>query len=121
MEKIIRDIKMVDLKGQYDKIKENVDSAIQSVINNTAYINGPEVKAFKADLESYLGVKNVIPCGNGTDALQISLMALNLQPGDEVITVDFTFAATVEVIKLLGLTPVLIDVELDNINGKVTS
>ena len=107
---------MVDLKGQYQKIKEKVDASIQEVINNTSFINGPQVASFKQNLANYLDVKHVIPCGNGTDALQIALMTLDLQQGDEVITVDFTFAATVEVIKLLKLTPVLIDVEEDTFN-----
>lgn len=102
---------MVDLKGQYEKIKQQVDSSIQQVIESTAYINGPEVQHFQQELEQYLGVKHVIPCANGTDALQIAMMGLGLKPGDEVITADFTFAATVEVIALLGLTPVLVDVD----------
>lgn len=104
---------MVDLKGQYEKIKPEVDAAIANVINNTAFINGPEVKAFQAELESYLKVKHVIPCANGTDALQIAMMALNLQPGDEVITANFTYVATAEVIALLKLTPVLVEVNPD--------
>lgn len=102
---------MVDLKGQYEKIKDQVDRSILDVIESTAYINGPEVHAFQKELENYLGVKHVIPCANGTDALQIAMMGLDLKPGDEVITADFTFAATVEVIALLGLTPVLVDVD----------
>ena len=106
-------IQMVDLKGQYEKIKPEVDAAIQNVINNTAFINGPEVKAFADDLAKYLDAKYVIPCANGTDALQISMMALGLKPGDEVITADFTYVATAEVIGLLGLTPVLVDVNPD--------
>ena len=104
-------IQMVDLKGQYEKIKEKVDRAVIDVIESTAFIRGPQVKSFQQDLEEYLNVKHVIPCANGTDALQIALMALDLQPGDEVITSDFTFAATVEVIGLLKLTPVLVDVD----------
>ena len=107
---------MVDLQGQYEKIKDTVDQSIQEVLNTSAYINGPLVHDFQADLEKYLDVKHVIPCANGTDALQIAMMGLNLQQGDEVITVDFTFAATVEVIALLKLTPVLIDVEPDTYN-----
>ncbi|TXB66849.1 DegT/DnrJ/EryC1/StrS family aminotransferase [Vicingus serpentipes] len=107
----MKDIQMVDLKGQYQKIKSEVDKAIINVVETSAFINGPEVKAFQEELEAYLGVKHVIPCANGTDALQIALMALGLEPGDEVITSDFTFAATVEVIGLLQLTPVLIDVD----------
>ncbi len=106
----MQDIQMVDLKGQYLKIKDEVDKAIMDVVESTAYIRGPQVKAFQKDLEDYLDVKHVIPCANGTDALQIALMALGLKPGDEVITSDFTFAATVEVIGLLQLTPVLVDV-----------
>ena len=107
---------MVDLKGQYAEIKETVDHSIQEVLNSSAYINGPYVKQFQADLESYLGVKHVIPCANGTDALQIAMMGLGLEQGDEVITADFTFAATVEVIALLKITPVLVDVEPDTFN-----
>jgi UDP-2-acetamido-2-deoxy-ribo-hexuluronate aminotransferase len=106
-------IQMVDLKGQYEKIKQEIDSGIQEVINTTAFINGPAVKEFQADLESYLRVKHVIPCANGTDALQIAMMALDLKPGDEVITASFTYVATAEVIGLLGLTPVLVDVYAD--------
>lgn len=113
MEKIAKKIQMVDLKSQYEKIKTEVDSAIQNVLNNTAFINGPEVKGFQKELETYLGVKHVIPCANGTDALQIAMMALNLKPGDEVITADFTYVATAEAIALLGLTPVLVDVISD--------
>ncbi len=107
---------MVDLKGQYAKIKETVDASIEEVLDSSAYINGPYVQQFQADLEKYLDVKHVIPCANGTDALQIAMMGLGLEQGDEVITVDFTFAATVEVIALLKLTPVLIDVETDTFN-----
>ena len=102
---------MVDLSGQYQRIKEEVDTSIMKVIETTAFINGPEVNQFQKELEEYLGVKHVIPCANGTDALQIAMMGLNLKPGDEVITADFTFAATVEVIALLQLTPVLVDVD----------
>ncbi len=105
---------MVDLHGQYLKIKEEVDAAIAGVLDSCAFINGPEVKEFQKELEEYLGVKHVIPCGNGTDALQIAMMALNFQPGDEVITADFTYAATAEVIGLLKLKPVLVDVYKDN-------
>lgn len=104
---------MVDLKGQYEKIKEEVDAGIQQVINSTAFINGPAVKEFQADFEKYLHVKHVIPCANGTDALQIAMMALGLKPGDEVITASFTYVATAEVIGLLGLVPVLVDVKPD--------
>ncbi|AEW85503.1 DegT/DnrJ/EryC1/StrS family aminotransferase [Flavobacterium columnare] len=112
----MRKIQMVDLKSQYDKIKEEVNTSIQEVLDTTTYINGPLVHQFQADLEKYLGVKHVIPCANGTDALQIAMMGLGLQPGDEVITADFTFAATVEVIALLQLTPVLVDVDIDTMN-----
>ena len=106
-------IQMVDLVTQYEKIQAEIDAAVLGVIRSAAYINGPEVKAFKSELEAYLGVKHVIPCANGTDALQIAMMALGLKPGDEVITADFTYVATAEVIALLGLTPVLVDVYPD--------
>ncbi len=112
----MKPIQMVDLKGQYAKIKDDVNTSILNVIENTAFINGPEVKSFQKELEEYLDVKHVIPCANGTDALQIAMMALGLEPGNEVITADFTFAATVEVIALLKLTPVLVDVEKDTFN-----
>jgi len=112
----MRKIQMVDLKSQYEKIKEEIDSAILNVIESTAFINGPEVKNFQQDLEKYLGVKHVIPCANGTDALQVSMMALNLKPGDEIIAPSFTFVATAEVIALLGLTPVLVDADPDTFN-----
>jgi len=102
---------MVDLFNQYLKIKEETDAAIRNVIDNTSFIRGPEVHSFQKELEEYLGVKHVITCGNGTDALQLSLMALDLKPGDEVITPDFTFISTAEVIALLGLTPVFADVD----------
>jgi len=107
---------MVDLQSQYAKIKDVVDSSIQEVLSSSTYINGPLVHQFQADLENYLDVKHVIPCANGTDALQIAMMGLGLEQGDEVITADFTFAATVEVIALLKLTPVLVDVEADTYN-----
>ncbi|WP_242134423.1 DegT/DnrJ/EryC1/StrS family aminotransferase [Aestuariivivens marinum] len=112
----MKKIQMVDLKGQYSQIKDVVNPAIQEVIENTAFINGPKVHQFQKNLEHYLGVKHVIPCANGTDALQIAMMGLGLKPGDEVITADFTFAATVEVIALLQLTPVLVDVNEDDFN-----
>ena len=112
----MRKLQMVDLKSQYEKIKDEVNASIQEVLDTNTYINGPLVHQFQADLEQYLGVKHVIPCANGTDALQIAMMGLGLQPGDEVITADFTFAATVEVIALLQLTPVLVDVNLDDMN-----
>ncbi len=106
----MKKIHMVDLKGQYEKIQKEIDTSVLEVIRSTQYINGPEVKDFQKDLETYLDVEHVIPCGNGTDALQVALMALGLKPGEEVITTSFTFVATVEVIALLGLTPVLVDV-----------
>lgn len=106
-------IQMVDLKRQYQKIKTEIDVAIAEVIKNTAFINGSEVKVFANALQDYLDVKHVVPCGNGTDALQIALMALGLKPGDEVITPSFTFIATVEVVALLGLKPVFVDVDED--------
>lgn len=110
----MKDIQMVDLKSQYEKIKDEVNERIQGVLNTSAFINGPEVKRFQSELESYLQVNHVIPCGNGTDALQVALMALGLKPGDEVITTTFTFIATAEVIALLGLVPVLVDCEEDS-------
>jgi UDP-2-acetamido-2-deoxy-ribo-hexuluronate aminotransferase len=110
MTTITKKIQMVDLKSQYLKIKSEVDSAIHNVIDNTQFINGPAVTEFKTNLEAYLGVKHVVPCANGTDALQIAMMALNLQPGDEVITASFTYVATAEVIALLKLTPVLVEI-----------
>jgi dTDP-4-amino-4,6-dideoxygalactose transaminase len=109
----VKKIPMVDLVGQYKKIQEEVDKAIMNVVQTSAFINGPDVKAFQAELEKYLGVKQVIPCANGTDAIQIAMMALGLKPGDEVITANFTFIATAEVIALLGLKPVLVDVYPD--------
>ncbi len=112
---------MVDLNGQYQSIKEQINSSIANILETSAFINGPEVHAFQKELEEYLGVKHVIPCANGTDALQIAMMGLGLQPGDEVITADFTFAATVEVIALLQLTPVLVDVEEDTFNIDVSA
>ncbi|WJS96429.1 DegT/DnrJ/EryC1/StrS family aminotransferase [Flavobacterium johnsoniae] len=112
----MKKIQMVDLKSQYEKIKSTVDASIQEVLDTNTYINGPLVHQFQKNLEDYLGAKHVIPCANGTDALQIAMMGLGLQPGDEVITADFTFAATVEVIALLQLTPVLVDVDMTNMN-----
>ena len=109
-------IVMCDLKGQYLKIKSEVDAGIQDVINSTAFIKGEAVTLFQQELGSYLNSKHVIACGNGTDALQIALMALGLKPGDEVITPDFTFIATVEVVALMGLTPVLVDVDPNSYN-----
>ena len=112
----MKKIQMVDLKSQYEKIKETINASIQEVLDTTAYINGPEVQKFQKNLETYLDVKHVIPCANGTDALQIAMMGLGLKPGDEVITADFTFAATVETIAVLQLTPVLVDVDIVNMN-----
>jgi len=112
----MQEIKMCDLKGQYLKVKKEIDQAIANVIETTAFINGPEVKIFQSDLENFLKAKHVVPCANGTDALQIAMMALGLKPGDEVITADFTFIATAEVIALLGLTPVLVDVNPNTFN-----
>src|SRR6185369_339962 len=102
-------IQMVDLKQQYAKIKKEVDSAIQEVIDNAAFINGKAVSDFAGNLAKYLGIQHVIPCANGTDALQISMMAIGLQPGDEVITPSFTYIATTEVVALLRLKPVFVD------------
>ncbi len=107
---------MVDLKGQYEKIKSEVDAAIFNVLNTTAYINGPEVKNFQANLEKYLDVKHVIPCANGTDALQIALMSLDLKIGDEIIVPAFTYVATAEVIALLKLKPVMVEVDENTFN-----
>ncbi|ANE50255.1 DegT/DnrJ/EryC1/StrS family aminotransferase [Flavisolibacter tropicus] len=107
----MRPIQMVDLKQQYRKIKEEVDAAVINVLESSAFINGPQVQSFATALAQYNGVQHVIPCANGTDALQISMMALGLQPGDEVITPSFTYIATTEVIALLRLTPVFVDVD----------
>ena len=107
---------MVDLNGQYNKIKSEVDQAVISCISTSAFINGPAVKEFQTDLEKYLSVKHVIPCANGTDSLQIAMMALDLKPGDEVICPAFTYVATAEVIGLLGLTPVMVDVDPKTFN-----
>ena len=107
----MKDIQMVDLSAQYHKIKPAIDEAIQEVIDTTAFINGPSVGHFAQEFATYLGANHVIPCANGTDALQIALMALGLQPGDEVITPSFTYIATTEVIALLGLTPVFVEVD----------
>ena len=112
----MKKIQMVDLTGQYEGIKEQINSSFQEILESAAFINGPHVKAFQKELEEYLGISHVIPCANGTDALQICMMGLGLKPGDEVITADFTFAATVEVIALLGLTPVLVDVDPQTFN-----
>ena len=113
---LMKKIQMVDLKSQYEKIKNEIDKSIINVIESTAFINGPEVNNFQLEFEKYLNVKHVIPCANGTDALQVAMMALGLKPGDEVIAPSFTFVATAEVIALLGLTPVLVDVDADTFN-----
>ncbi len=125
---LMKKIQMVDLISQYNHIKEDVDQAVLDVIRSSAYINGPEVKSFQKELEEYLNAKHVIPCANGTDALQIAMMALGLKPGDEVITATFTYVATAEVIALLGLKPVLVDVhpdtfqiEPEKIRGAITA
>ena len=110
----VKKMQMVDLLSQYHKIKNEIDQAILNVVTSSAYINGPEVKTFAKELEDYMGVKHVIPCANGTDALQIAMMALDLKPGDEVITASFTYVATAEVIALLQLQPVLVDVYSDD-------
>lgn len=112
----MKPIQMVDLRSQYDKIKTDIDSGIQAVIDSTAFVKGAKVTEFQQHLEQYLGVKHVIPVGNGTDALLIAMMALDLKPGDEVITPTFTFIATAEVVALLGLTPVVVDVDFDTFN-----
>ena len=112
----MKKLQMVDLKGQYEEIKDEINTSFEEVLETSAFINGPQVQKFQKNLEKYLGAKHVIPCANGTDALQIAMMGLGLQPGDEVITADFTFAATVEVIALLQLTPVLVDVDLETFN-----
>ena len=109
----MKKIQMVDLMTQYEKIKPEVDAVILDILKSAQFINGPEVKGFQEELEKYLGVKHVIPCANGTDALQIALMALGLKPGDEVITPSFTYIATTEVIALLGLKPVFVEVDKD--------
>lgn len=109
-------LQMVDLKGQYARIKNEIDAAIGDVLDSTAFINGPQVKEFASHLAAYCGVKHVIPCGNGTDALQIALMSLGLQPGDEVIVPAFTYVASAEVIGLLGFTPVMVDVDYASFN-----
>jgi len=112
----MKKIQMVDLRSQYLGIKPEIDKGIQEVIDSCAFINGPAVNSFQKELEQYLGIKHVIPCANGTDALQVSMMALGLKPGDEVITASFTFIATAEVIALLHLTPVLVDVDPHTFN-----
>jgi UDP-2-acetamido-2-deoxy-ribo-hexuluronate aminotransferase len=106
-------IRMVDLKGQYNKIKSEIDNAIFKIIDETSFVKGEDVKQFESQLAKYINAKHIISCANGTDALQVAMMALNLKPGDEVITADFTFIATAEVIALMNLTPVLVDVDPD--------
>lgn len=110
---------MVDLQTQYQHIKQDIDAGIQEVIEAAAFIKGPKVTEFQTHLEAYTGAKHVITVGNGTDALQIALMGLGLKPGDEVITPTFTFIATAEVVALLGLTPVVVDVDWDTMNMDV--
>jgi dTDP-4-amino-4,6-dideoxygalactose transaminase len=117
----MKKIQMVDLISQYEKIQSEIDSAVLNVIRSAAYINGPEVKSFQKEMEDYLNVKHVIPCANGTDALQIAMMALDLQPGDEVITASFTYVATAEVIALLKLKPVLVDVDKLTMNIDISA
>jgi len=110
----MKKIQMVDLVSQLEKIKPSVEAVINEVLSTAQFINGPEVKGFQSELENYLGVKHVVPCANGTDALQIALMALGLKPGDEVITPSFTYIATTEVIALLGLKPIFVEVDQDS-------
>jgi len=112
----MKEIRMVDLHGQYLNMKNEIDRAIQGVLEHASFIKGPEVHSFEEELADYLGVEHVVACGNGTDALQVAMMALDLKPGDEVITTPFTFIATVEVIRLLGLKPVFVDVDRDTFN-----
>ena len=115
----MKKIEMVDLRSQYERLKADIDSAISGVVNSTAFIKGPDVRLFEEELQRYLGVRNVIACANGTDALQIAMMALGLKPGDEVITTNFTFIATVEVVELLGLKLVLVEPDSDTFNISV--
>src|SRR4030042_5721573 len=112
----MKKIQMVDLQGQYRKIKPEVDSTIQRILDSASFVKGPEVKDFERELAQFLGGGHVIACANGTDALQVALMALNLKPGDEVITPDFTFIATVEAIAFMGLKPVIVDVNPGDYN-----
>ena len=116
VQRTMRPIQMVDLTAQYRKIQEEIDAAVLDVVRSAAFINGPEVKKFESELAQYLGVKHVIACANGTDALQIAMMALDLKPGDEVITPSFTFVATVEVVALLGFKPVFAEVDRATFN-----
>lgn len=115
----MRDIQMVDLKAQYHRLRPEIDSAVTSVLESSAFIKGPDVKLFEEELQNYTGAKHVISCANGTDALQLALMALGLKPGDEVITTNFTFIATVEVVALLGLKLVIVEPEPDTFNISV--
>ena len=115
----MREIQMVDLKAQYESIKTEIDEAIQSVLDSTAFIKGPEVSLFEEELGNYMGAGHVISCANGTDALQIAMMSLGLRAGDEVITTNFTFIATVEVVALLGLKPVIADADPESFNISV--
>jgi UDP-2-acetamido-2-deoxy-ribo-hexuluronate aminotransferase len=117
----MREIQMVDLKAQYDKFGPQIDNAIKSVLVSTAFIKGPDVKSFEQELQEFMGVKNVVSCANGTDALQLALRVLGLKPGDEVITTNFTFIATVEVVALLGLKPVIVDPDPGSFNISVES
>ncbi len=112
----MKKIEMVDLEGQYKLIEDEIQKSINEVLNSAKFIKGPDVSNFEKDLEDYLGIKNAITCGSGTDALQIALMSLELNPGDEIITTDFTFAATIEVILLLRLKPVLVDIDSKTFN-----
>jgi len=112
----MRKINMVDLQGQYKKIRWQVNREIKKVLKSAAFINGPIVKEFETNLKDFLGTKNVIPCANGTDALQVALMSLGLEKGDEVITTNFSFASTIEVILLLGLKPILVDIDSKTFN-----
>jgi UDP-2-acetamido-2-deoxy-ribo-hexuluronate aminotransferase len=115
----MKEIQMVDLKAQYEKIGLEIDNAIKSVLLSTAFIKGPEVKLFEEELQEYMGVKSVVTCANGTDALYLALKVLGLKPGDEVITTNFTFIATIEVVAALGLKPVIVDPEPGSFNISV--
>jgi dTDP-4-amino-4,6-dideoxygalactose transaminase len=115
----MREIQMVDLRAQYEKIGSEIDNAIKSVLLSTAFIKGPDVKLFEEELQEYMGVKHVVSCANGTDALHLAMMVLGLKPGDEVITTNFTFIATIEVVALLGLRPVIVDPEPGTFNISV--
>jgi UDP-2-acetamido-2-deoxy-ribo-hexuluronate aminotransferase len=115
----MREIQMVDLKAQYRKYGSEIDRAVKTVLESAAFIKGPDVKLFEEELQEYMGVKHVISCANGTDALQLALMVLGLKPGDEIITTNFTFIATVEVVALLGLKLVIVDPEPGSFNISV--